>query len=143
MKKERDYVREEEKMWLIHEWMSTDDEIKRRVDNPTVVRETHDYLNVTTTMPLFNTTGEKLLQRLNNTNSIDSFFNEHKDQITSQRDKLKKCRTFDWWMKEVNILMDNQLRANHNDLDEKKDAKTNKTKKKKMVKKKIKKKRMS
>lgn len=138
MKKERDYVREEEKMWLIHEWMSTDDEIKRRFDNRTIVRDNH------TTIPLFNTTGEKLLQRLNNTNIIDSFFNEHKDQITSQRDKLKKCRTFDWWMKEVNILMDNQLRVNQNHLDEKKDVKTNKTrKKKKMVKKIIMKKRMS
>ena len=90
MQKERDYVRNEEKVWLINEWINNNNDGNNEHNN----------------------IGQKLLQRFNSTDISRNMMHEmslKKNLDGSSSQLRKKCRSFDWYMKEVNIYMQNQL----------------------------------
>lgn len=109
MQKERDYISDKEKVWFIREWMSDNDDIdnipRKQEDGGMLIKENHTSLSL----------GQKLLLRFNHTEILNDLIDEQKqetrgeDTTSHQRKKLEKCRSFDWYTKEVNIFMLKQL----------------------------------
>ena len=96
MQKERDYVRYEEKVWLIREWMSdakSDIQVEAKISE---TNATSLSLSDTLLLRTFNETEEML-------NKYNYIQRTHTDRA------LGECRTFDWYLKEVNVLMKQQL----------------------------------
>lgn len=107
MQSERDFVSYEEKDWLVRDWMS--DEVIGLEDHEADVKTNSDKPKALRSI------GGKILFRLNN-NTTDILFkkqieNDIKVMETYQENhnKLKECRTFDWFAKEVNIALGKQL----------------------------------
>ncbi len=110
LQNERDAITNEEKVWLTREWMA--DNASNRssfVSSSHILGGATNYTSISI--------GDKILARLNHTGAFnntkyDQILEEmihHPNYNSRQPHQLEKCRTFDWYTKEVNLMMGRQL----------------------------------
>ena len=126
LQNERDVITNEEKVWLTREWMtdkgsnrsSFEDHIAPSTSNGSGSSSSTNDNHIlgganVTSMSI----GDKILVRLNHTGAFndtrydqilfDMIHNPNYD--ATQPHQLEKCRTFDWYTREVNLMMGKQL----------------------------------
>jgi hypothetical protein len=158
MKGERDYMSDEEKVWLISDWMSdydhdighdnghdNDHDIgHNRIGQGEGTGTGTNIKNETSLLSI----GQKILLKMNHTVPLTEPLtlmnqqhhlngNDNENENAHIQHRRQSCRTFDWYTKEVNVIMGKQLHNFDNFIKEQKEEeqtrKMNKKENKKQI----------